>query len=102
MECSHLAEENARLRQELVALREWINVRTKMKHRDNAYWKETGPNQEEGPFCPKCLDGNDRPVRMAEESDDPWWRCPVCAYVIKRPGWHIPRNAEAEFDPFAS
>lgn len=58
VECANLAEENARLRQELMDLREKTRARQEMEFRDNVYWRLSEDARKEGPFCPKCLDGD--------------------------------------------
>jgi hypothetical protein len=87
MEGAKLAEENARLRQELIDLREQLQTRQDMHFRDNVYWRRRA-DAEEGPFCPKCLDGDRKAARMVDRPDDEWWRCPVCKTIIEKPGRH--------------
>lgn len=86
MEGARLAEENARLRQELIELREQLRTRQEMQYQDNVYWRQSGQGSREGPFCPKCLDGDGKPARMSDRADDDFWRCPVCSYIIMKPG----------------
>ena len=85
MECLKLAEDNASLRQELIALREQVKLRQVMQFKDNAYWRDIGEGKMEGPFCPKCLDGNNKPARMSDYSDFHSWMCPVCQCGINKP-----------------
>ncbi|MGZ3592053.1 MAG: hypothetical protein ACXU99_15475 [Thermodesulfobacteriota bacterium] len=86
MECANLAEENARLRQELIDLREKVQTRENMEYKDNVYWRRSSDGKLQGPFCPKCLDGTQKAARMKERSNDHWWRCPVCDCIVERPG----------------
>ena len=86
MECLKLAEDNASLRQELIALREQVKLRQVMQFKDNAWWRDIGEGKTEGPFCPKCLDGDNKPVRMSDYSDFHAWMCPVCECSIQKPG----------------
>lgn len=103
MEGARLAEENARLRQELIALQEQVRTRQEMQYRDNVYWRQAGQGEREGPFCPKCLDGDGKPARMSDRADDDCWRCPVCRYVVMKPGRsHRQIRAKTKFDPFKS
>ena len=88
VECANLAEDNARMRQELVEMRQQVQTRQEMKWRENVYWRELDGGNTEGPFCPKCLDGSGKASRMAERSEDTFWRCPVCLTAVKRPGGH--------------
>lgn len=87
VECAKLAEENARLRDELTALREQTSLRAAMEFRENVYWRKgDGMERSEGPFCPKCLDGTGKAARMAVREESDYWRCLVCDCVIQRPG----------------
>jgi DNA repair exonuclease SbcCD ATPase subunit len=87
MECVKLAEDNANLRQELIELREKQKTRQDMEHRDNAYWRRLEGDKYEGPYCPKCLDGENKAARMSARDGDNYWRCPVCDLPILRPGY---------------
>jgi hypothetical protein len=86
MECAHLAEETARLREDNLKLREAASLREKMHFRDNVYWQRTG-QEEIGPFCPKCwpADRNDVPM-LDEGPDGKTWSCPVCDKWVLKPG----------------
>ena len=99
MECAKLAEGNARLRQELTEVREHAQARQEMQYRDNVYWRQAGQGKREGPFCPKCLDGDGKAARMSDRADDQCWRCPVCSYVIVKSGRSPYPEVVTEFDP---
>lgn len=86
MECVKLAEENVRLRQENIDLGEQAKLRQVMHFKDNAYWRDIGEGKTEGPFCPKCLNGNNKAARMSDYSDFHAWLCPVCECAIQKPG----------------
>lgn len=86
VEGAKLAEDNARLRQELLDLREQVKIRQEMDYRDNAYWRRTAGGKSEGPFCPKCLDGSGKSSRMRDYSDWHLWTCSVCECSIEKPG----------------
>lgn len=48
--------------------------------RDEVYWRRgTG----EGPFCPGCLDGSFKPIRMPNRNG--MWICPVCQHKQDTP-----------------
>ncbi len=72
-----LADENARLREENTNLRARQDAHKDMVPDHNVYWLE--PDRD-GPYCPKCLDGDDRRVRMGKQIGvgSPYWECPVC------------------------
>ncbi len=86
MECSKLAEDNARLRQELVDIREKQRVREGMEYRENTYWRHLAESKVEGPYCPKCLDGQQVAARMEDRSNSRWWRCHVCGLTVEKAG----------------
>jgi len=84
MEGAKLAEENARLREELLALKEIARLRGTMVFRDNVYWHvEEGKTQ--GPCCPNCWPSVGKAVRMVDRGRH-GWICPVCDRYIGRPG----------------
>jgi hypothetical protein len=93
MEGAKLAEENARLREELIALRQRAELRASMKYRDNVYWQEPEGGAVEGPFCPKCFDGSARAARMADRAQQEYWRCPVCDLIVDKPNRRPPAPA---------
>jgi hypothetical protein len=84
MEGAKLAEENARLRQELIDLRQQVDTRQQMEFRDNVYWRLSLQGKGEGPFCPKCLDGDGKAARMVDAPNH--WECPVCDFTTRKPG----------------
>jgi hypothetical protein len=86
MECAKLAEDNARLRQELIDLREQSRTRQEMHYQENVYWRRSGQDKLEGPYCPKCLDGDNKAARMTDQPGVNWWTCPVCSCGIAKPG----------------
>ncbi len=103
VECAKLAEDNALLRQDLIEIREKLQAREDMEYRNNVYWRRLSDGKFEGPYCPKCLDGERKVARMADRSDDNFWRCAVCDYLIEKSGSvHFARSirANTDFDPF--
>lgn len=102
VECAKLAEENAKLRQELLDLREQAKTRREMYYENNVYWRQTADGKPDGPFCPKCLDGNHKAARMSDYSDWHTWTCPVCECSIQKPGGRREIRVETDYDPFSS
>lgn len=94
-----LLEENATLRRELAELRERQRRRSEMRFEDNVYWRGDSGQKREGPFCPKCLDGSEKDVPLADRRDDHWWRCAVCASIFEKPGPAQGHNAVEDYDP---
>jgi hypothetical protein len=80
MEGAKLTVENARLWEELLALRELTRGEAAMVHRHSVYWKQIDGGGEEGPFCPTCWDGERKLVRMDEVRGA--WRCAVCRRAL--------------------
>lgn len=79
-----LLEKNAELK-EIRELHERIERRESMTFRDNVYWRVTD-GQEEGPFCPGCLDGTDHlTARLIGQDGRNHWRCPVCNEIVIKP-----------------
>ena len=100
LEYAKLAEECVRLRQELLDLREHAQTRQEMHYQDNVYWRRSGQDKLEGPFCPKCFDGHNKPARMSDQTRDTFWRCSVCHTAIRKPGAEPVRLADTSYDPF--
>lgn len=94
-----LVAENAELRQQLTELRERQRTRSAMRFEQNVYWQAMDGASRVGPFCPKCLDGGEKAVRMTDRVDDHWWRCPVCDVTVEKPGLDPRANAVADWDP---
>jgi len=86
VECAKLAEDNAQLRQEVIELREKVQTRQKMEFRYDVYWSRLPEGEHEGPYCPKCLDGDGKASRMGNRQDDRFWRCRVCGTNIEKQG----------------
>lgn len=102
MEGAKLAEENAKLREELVDLRDQRKTRQEMHYQNNAYWRQLGDGKSEGPFCPKCLDGDGKAARMSDYADWHAWDCPVCRCSISKPGGSREVHVETGEDHFSS
>jgi hypothetical protein len=105
MEGAKLAEENAQLRQELLDCKAKAETRKNMEFRDNVYWRVREGGDPEGPFCPKCLDGDDRAARMEDRPEGKFWRCPVCGQSTRKPGPASPppiRRGKRSRDPGSS
>jgi len=77
-----LAGQKVQLHQKVLALEEELRLRDELVWRDNAYWKKDEPS--DGPYCPKCRDGNSKAVRMMDLGHV--WRCPVCTTAVRKPG----------------
>jgi hypothetical protein len=61
--------------------------RDRMSFHDETYWDSTG-QCEDGPFCPKCLDGDGKYMRMIVR--DEATICVGCNLVVRTPGYTRP------------
>jgi regulator of replication initiation timing len=80
LEGAKLIEENANLRLENQQLREQLALKDEMVFKDNLYWRRKTEGEEDGPYCPNCLDGSSKPVRMTTQKDPKeggFYACPV-------------------------
>ena len=77
-----LREENRRLRDENQELKARAATRADLEWKDNVYWRREGDDLV-GPYCPKCLDGDAKLVRMTVGSD--YFRCTVCTCAEATP-----------------
>ena len=84
MEGAKLAEENARLREENLELKATAKKRVELRYEHNVWWGIVG--QVELPHCPKCWGGEERTVVLNKSTDPRFWNCPVCKFVVRRPG----------------
>jgi hypothetical protein len=85
MEGAKLAEENARQREELIALREAARLRGTMVFRDDTYWQDVAGGAAHGPYCPKCWPADSKAVRMVRRGSR-GMICPVCDTYIEPQG----------------
>lgn len=77
-EYSRLLTEHEDLKGRHRSLEESIRAkREDFDWRSNVYWKRAGG---EGPFCPSCLDGSLKQVRMSVHQATGLWLCPVCKH----------------------
>jgi hypothetical protein len=87
---TRLTEENAKLRDELANLQKQIQTKPEMHYQDNVYWRRIIENRTEGPFCPKCFDGNRKTIQMTDYSNWNAWICPACQCIVRKPGEDYP------------
>lgn len=80
-------EEMATLKDRIRELEARLAEREALYARHNAFWRRTSNEAapDEGPFCPKCWQGDGRAVLMNVDDSDECWRCKVCDTSVKRP-----------------
>jgi hypothetical protein len=83
-----LAEDRARLRSELEAIRQSADVRVRLLFHDNRYWLRRDGATPDGPFCSGCMDSKERLVRLYHKIHDPdgetryFNECPSCQQIL--------------------
>jgi len=98
-----LLQENLEIRREFAELKQKVQDREQMTAESNVYWRTANDGRRDGPFCPTCLDGSEKAVRLIERTDDHWWRCPVCDKIVQKPGRDPDsRPARTDYDLFDS
>lgn len=80
-----IQEDMAALRRENEGLRERLALRALELRDDGMYW-----DGDDGPFCPRCADGEGKRARVGQNRANGFWICNVCE---KSPvGAPIPRD----------
>jgi hypothetical protein len=83
MELANIKEENLALKQQVKQLSEKPDVRANIEVKDGLYYlKDPMPGRPIGPYCPRCLDVEDRIVPLSKVVRDfelfGKWQCPQC------------------------
>ena len=82
-----LREEILALREENIALKEQLSKRNShnmcFSKEDNCYYDIKNDNEKDGPFCSKCYDTIQKPVRMLNYHKQGMYKCPNCNIQIK-------------------
>jgi ribosomal protein L37AE/L43A len=84
-----IAEENLSLREELLRLRTAAQNKETLVFEYGVYWRKTESAEPEGPFCPKCFDGDGKVVRLDASARD-YWVCRVCQNTWENPKFSEP------------
>ena len=69
------------LRDENRDLKKRLEAPTELLYQDNMYWRAKGEEEQEGPFCTKCFDGDEKTVRMHGE-EARGFTCPNCKTFV--------------------
>jgi regulator of replication initiation timing len=88
-EAMKLVGENTELKNEIRSLKEKLSLKETLKFRYNVYWRVKDDSKEEGPFCSKCWDTEEKLVHMIIKDDDSWARCPACRLAIEKSKFKI-------------
>ena len=74
-----LLTENVSLKIELAELKEHLKVRGRMVHRGSVYFQTLEDGTEDGPFCTRCFDVDQRLVRIIGGGAGVPSHCPQCS-----------------------
>ena len=72
-EAEAVRAENSVLKEENRQLRDQVKFRQMSFRADGMYW-----DGNDGPFCPKCADGDGKRARVAQNTANGFWVCNVC------------------------
>lgn len=75
-----LKEENFNIKRKLGDLQKLEDIKRKIIHEDNHYFIEEKDNKD-GPYCTKCLDADNKLIRLHKEDYDngvQYFKCPNC------------------------
>ena len=102
-EALEVVEENNKLREENGKLKEKLEIKKKLKYKDNAYWIESTDKKEgekDEPFCSRCWDVDKNLVRLHPCGNPAFYNCPNCksGSIKVKPAldtspFHTPHNA---------
>lgn len=71
-----LQEENRELKEAARVLEEKWSIKEAMVYKAPSYWLKKG-DSEDGPFCQKCYDADEKLIRLQGGSND-YWMCKQC------------------------
>jgi hypothetical protein len=91
-EVLELHDENHRLRREVAALTERMQLRERLVFERNFYWI-VDDGERDGPYCPRCYDKEREPRRMLAMREGRSFGCPTCILVLKQDGATIEDQA---------
>jgi hypothetical protein len=79
---AELTEENLRLKSQLGQAKQGEDIKSKLVHRDSAYYLPKDGGGFDGPFCTRCFDAEAKLVRVKPSSGE-WTQmykvhCPNC------------------------
>lgn len=78
------------LESEKVELKEKLKIRGKLIPKNNAYWLAEENGREDGPFCTRCYDKDEKLLRMlpreygSSSCPSYCYTCPECNNTIKK------------------
>lgn len=80
---AELSRQVTELRQRISELEGAASAKESLVFRTDAYWRVKEGAEDEGPFCPKCYDGEGRVARMTDRGNG-FTCCVVCRHCIGR------------------
>ncbi len=66
-------------------LEDKLALREQLVFERNMYWLKEGENPE-GPYCPRCYDGEQALRRMVEFQGGTVYGCPACVFILSSDG----------------
>lgn len=93
---SELVEENKKMK-------DITSFKEKAVFNNNCYWLKKEDDITDGPFCSKCIDGNNLIIRLHVRSDG-YANCPNCKNNIwskGEPNFNQDDNSESLFNPLS-
>ena len=70
-----LQKENEMLKKENKELQKKLEFQDDVEYKNNAYWKKS---DGDGPYCPRCWDGDKKLMRMTTKVGGNFATCPKC------------------------
>ncbi len=75
------------LEEEVKKLKDISNFKKTSKFRNNCYWSEGEQGKIDGPFCSKCVETDDRILRLHIRQEDGYAKCPNCKNIVFSRGY---------------
>jgi len=87
-EMSRLQDENRDLKDKARVLEERLKTKEGMIYKAPSYWMQKD-GAEDGPFCQKCFDANQKLIRLQGGNND-HWVCKECTSHYAGPNYRTP------------
>ena len=88
------------LKAEIEDLNEKLQMKEKLIKKDNVYWLG-----EDGPFCPKCWEDEEKKISMLPMGDGSHVECTKCQTSVElypeKNSYMMAKNRDDDFDPYS-